>query len=50
MTGNEDRYRWPVFFAALIFSVIVGVIAYNTGMSHGLAQGSALAPFIYALF
>jgi hypothetical protein len=42
MTGNEFRHRrWVVFFGALVFSAIVGVLAYNAGMSHGLVQGTA---------
>jgi hypothetical protein len=55
MTGNEFRHRrWGVFAAALIFSVFVGVLAYNAGMSHGLAQsavaagGAAPYPYPYA--
>jgi hypothetical protein len=55
MTGNEVSYRrrWAVFAGTLIFSVFVGVIAYNVGMSHGLAQGAvaqaggAVAPYPY---
>jgi hypothetical protein len=44
MTGNEFRYRrWAVFAVALIFSVFVGMLAYNAGMSHGLAQGAVAA-------
>ena len=53
MTGNHRGFRWAAIFG-LLLSIGVGVIAYNAGLSHGLAQvattqpPAAPAPYPYA--
>ncbi len=44
MTGEHTAYRWAALFGALLLCIGVGIAAYNTGLSHGLAQASIAAP------
>jgi hypothetical protein len=36
----ERRYSWLAIAGAAVFSIVVGMVAYNAGLSHGLAAGS----------
>jgi hypothetical protein len=39
----DRRFRWVRVVTAVLAAVIVGVISYNAGVSHGLAISPALA-------
>jgi hypothetical protein len=39
----DRRFRWAAVFAAVLFAVAIGGVAYNVGVSHGVAIG-AVAP------
>jgi hypothetical protein len=39
----DRRFRWAAFLSAILGAVIVGVVSYNAGVSHGLAISPALA-------
>jgi hypothetical protein len=50
----EHRFRWMAVLAIVLVGVVVGTIAYNAGMSHGLAVSApavaaqgAPAPAVY---
>jgi len=49
--NGYNRYGWAAALAALLLSALVGVFAYNLGVSHGLAQVAVAegtpSPFIY---
>ena len=36
-----SRYGWAIALLALALAITAGVVAYNVGLSHGLAQGAA---------
>ena len=38
MTDRHPRYWWAIAAAAILVAVVVGGIAYNVGLSQGLAQ------------
>jgi hypothetical protein len=38
MTGDYRGIRWAALFGMLLLSVGIGFMAYNAGLSHGLAQ------------
>lgn len=38
MEQQYRRSRWAVILAAAILAALVGVLAYNAGVAHGLAQ------------
>jgi len=43
-----NNNRWIPIVAALVFAVVVGGIAYNAGVMHGVAQsGRMVAPAYY---
>jgi hypothetical protein len=33
----DHRFRWAAVLMATLFAVVVGVVSYNVGVSHGLA-------------
>ncbi|HWF85139.1 MAG TPA: hypothetical protein VG222_09840 [Vicinamibacterales bacterium] len=33
----DSRFRWGAVWAAVLFAVIVGIVSFNAGVSHGLA-------------
>ena len=37
----DRRFRWTAALAAILFSVAIGVVSYNVGVSHGVAIGAA---------
>lgn len=39
----DGRFRWAAVVTAILWTVIVGVVSYNAGVSHGLAISPALA-------
>ena len=39
----ERRFKWMGVFAAVLVAIVVGTIAYNAGVSHGLAIGAPAA-------
>jgi hypothetical protein len=39
----DQRFRWAAAAAAVLFTVIVGVVSYNAGVSHGLAVSAPAA-------
>lgn len=39
----DRRYSWLAILGAVVFSIGVGMFAYNIGLSHGLATGSTVA-------
>lgn len=41
MNGYERRYRWAAGLAAVAVAVAVGLVAYNAGLSHGLAGATS---------
>lgn len=58
MNGSTRRSGYGLVLAAVLLSVIAGIIAYNIGVSHGLAQtaiaaaaqnapGGAVPPYAY---
>jgi hypothetical protein len=42
MHGYGRRYGWAVALVVVLLSAVVGIVAYNVGLSHGIAE-SALA-------
>jgi hypothetical protein len=55
MNGYKGRHGWTVVLAAVLLSAIAGIIAYNIGVSHGIAlgapaQGSAVPPYGYGWY
>jgi len=36
-----DRFRWTVIVGAILLAVASGVVAYNVGVTHGLAIAAA---------
>jgi hypothetical protein len=38
----NNRFRWAVIAGALLFAVIVGAIAWNAGVSHGIAESGRI--------
>lgn len=38
MNGHVRTNRWAVFFGAALLATLVGIVAYNAGVSHGLVQ------------
>ena len=43
----DRRFRWAAVLAAVLFAVAIGGVAYNVGVSHGVAIG-AVAPIASA--
>ena len=51
----EYRRRWAALLAAVLFAVVVGVVSYNAGVSHGItvaapalsAAPGAVAPYYW---
>ena len=39
----DNRIRWAAILAAVLLAVMVGVVAYNVGVSHGLAIAPSAA-------
>jgi hypothetical protein len=39
----SDRFRWMAGLAVVLASIAVGAVAYNMGLSHGLAVSSGAA-------
>ena len=39
----DGRFRWAAMLTTILGAVIVGVVSYNAGVSHGLAISPALA-------
>jgi hypothetical protein len=39
----DHRFRWIVGFTTVLIAIVVGTIAYNAGVSHGLAAGAPAA-------
>ena len=55
MDEHRRRYRGAFVLAALMLSAIAGIVAYNIGLSYGLAeglaaQGTALPPYAYGWY
>jgi hypothetical protein len=43
-----NRFKWIPIVAALVLAVVVGGIADNAGVAHGIAQsGKVIAPYPY---
>lgn len=38
-----NNYRWIPFVVAVVLAAIVGVMAYNAGLAHGIAQSGKIA-------
>lgn len=52
MDGFRRRYGWALVLGAVLLSVAAGTIAYNIGLSQGLAQsavadGTSIPPYAY---
>jgi hypothetical protein len=43
MNGHVRSYRWVGLLAAALAATVVGVVAYNAGFTHGLAQNGQTA-------
>ena len=50
MTGDYRGIRWAAMFGMLLLSITVGILAYNAGLSHGLAQVAATTQTQPALY
>jgi hypothetical protein len=55
MDEHRSRYRGAFVLAALVLSAIAGIVAYNIGLSHGLAQsmaaqGTTIPPYAYGWY
>jgi len=42
MTDYSHRSRWWLAAGALLLALLAGVVAYNIGVSHGLAQSAVV--------
>jgi hypothetical protein len=40
MTDYQERSSWMLAAGAVVLAAVAGVVAYNVGVSHGLAQGA----------
>jgi len=40
-----NSHRWVVIVGAILFAAIVGVMAYNAGIAHGIAQSGKMPAF-----
>lgn len=50
-----NRHRWAVIAGALVFAAIVGALAWNAGVSHGIAEsgkfvGAPGTPYPYPYY
>ena len=55
MTEYRGRHRGAIVLAVVLLSALTGVVAYNIGLSHGLAQtvgaqAAAVPPYPYGWY
>src|SRR4051794_32365836 len=55
MNGYKERSGWVLVLGAVLLSTVAAIVAYNVGLSHGIAQsaiaqGTAVPPYAYGWY